>query len=286
MAKKSSKIISQNAPKPKEKMSGGAKFGITICLLVLAVLGFAIAERFGITGTNFLFRGEVITESDTASSPKHKNKQANTAKSNARTQKSAKAKTHDDEKRDASEDRDNRIEDAQDADDPTPNKRKKSSSSKKATTVAPFPLAIFFDISRNPQTWPAFVRLTRSRTISITDPETGISMGRMDIPARTVVKIIKVNANGTLDVFDRTGQKFQVDASGTNFSAAFMAAKTKPKKKPKKQPTKTVAKKQPQPRSDEPSKSDTETPKKQNARMSAFGTLITDEEWDEAEWED
>lgn len=268
-------------------MSGGAKFGITICLLVLIILGFAIAERLGVTGTNFLFRGEIVEESTFATKQAQRDTRTIPSPNKSPKQKSETSQKKNSGKRNTNTERDLKRNENTEADTPTANKRKKSSSAKKTTApIEPFPLAAFFEISRKPQTWPAFVRLTRSRSITITDPETGISMGRMDIPARTVVKIIKVNSNGTLDVFDRTGQRFQVDASGTNFSAAFTAAKTKPKKKPKKQPSKAVAKTQPQPKPKVQTRPVVSAPKKQDPRMSAFGTLVTDEEWDEAESED
>ncbi|MBQ8445879.1 MAG: hypothetical protein IJX22_05805, partial [Opitutales bacterium] len=68
MAKKTSKIIQQKAPPIKEKLSGGAKFGISLCIIAVAALAFAVAEHLGVTGTHFLFKGEPVAESGRASS--------------------------------------------------------------------------------------------------------------------------------------------------------------------------------------------------------------------------
>lgn len=106
-------------------------------------------------------------------------------------------------------------------------------------------------------------------------------MGRMEVPKGTVVKVHKVLPTGTLEVFDRTGQKFQVEASGTNFAAAFAAVKNKPKKKSK--PKKAVEKAPEKPEPEPIVAAD--TPKKEKSGsapvMSAFGVAFDDEEWED-----
>ena len=94
-----------------------------------------------------------------------------------------------------------------------------------------------------------------------------------------------MNANGSLDVFDRTGQKFRVEASGTNFSAAYAAAKVKPKKKPKKADKPAAVAKADAPKPSVPAEKKPARPASVPA-MSAFGVVIDDEEWDEAEAEE
>ena len=108
-------------------------------------------------------------------------------------------------------------------------------------------------------------------------------MGRMEVPKGTVVKVFKVLPTGTLEVFDRTGQKFNVEASGTNFAAAYAAVKNKPKKKSK--PKKTVAKAPEKPiEAPEPETSVASAPVKKEKSapvLSAFGVAFDeDEEWE------
>ncbi len=292
MDKKTSKIMSQKAPKRKEPMSGGAKFGIVVCVLVLAVLGFAVAERLGFTGTSLLFKGEIVLAEDdevspsaersgrgndstaTNSAPGAKSRGAVPAKSSANVSSRKKSGETESSKNTASA-------------KSSSAKKKNASSKKPAAVVPPFPLVAFEEISQRPHTWPGFVRLTRARNIAVVDSRTGTSMGRMDVPAGTVVKVQRVNANGSLDVFDRTGQKFRVEASGTNFAAAYIAAKNKPKKKPKKADKPAVVAKAEAPKPNAPVAAAEKKPARPAAvpAMSAFGVVIDDEEWDEAEAE-
>lgn len=289
MAKKTSQIIQQKAPPKKEKLSGGAKFGVFVCVIAVAALAFAAAERLGVTGTHFLFKGEIVEENEVASP-------SAVARTDRAEQGAVRGKT-------AGKTSGEKVADKKTSDgagkksgNTTSSKkssasRNKKSSSKKAKSPAqPLPLAAFVDISRKPHTWPGFIRLTRSRTISMTDPQTGASMGRMEVPSGTVVKVFKVLPTGTLEVFDRTGQKFQVEASGTNFSAAYAAVKNKPKKKSK--PKKVVAK---APEKAEPKNIPAVVvppePDRKKAGgtpvMSAFGVAFDeDEEWeDDADYE-
>lgn len=291
MSRKSSKIMSQKTPPKKEPMSGSAKFGIVACVVVLAALGFAVAERLGFTGTSLLFQGEVVLNADEASeSGRRGNADEAGAPAAAATRSTAEKARNAAEtpaqKKSAPAAAKSRTSVAK-----APAKKKSASAKKSAEPVPPLPLAAFEEISRRPHTWPGFVRLTRSRNIMIVDARTGTSMGRMDVPAGTVVKIQRVNANGSLEVFDRTGQKFQVEATGTNFAAAYAAAKNKPKKKAKKPPEKqpaVVAKTDaPKPEAPvpEPEKKPARTSSGSTA-ISAFGVVIDDEEWDEAEADD
>lgn len=261
---------------------GSAKIGIFIAIIIAGFLGFVVAERLGVTGTQIFHKGDVEDEEQIETDDDEE-------------------EYEDEEEEDEEEDDDEpgvdkkKKSDKKKADKSQKKRSSKSKKSSKAKSAEPtpaIPIALFHDISRQPHTWPAFVRLTRSRTISIVDRQTGISMGRMDVPARTVVKIVKVNPNGTLDVFDRSGQRFQVDASGTNFAAAYKSLKTKPKKKhtPKK---KVVAKKKPKAKPDKEDKpnpapvvASEPTRRPSGGGVSVFGTVITDEEWDEAELED
>ena len=283
MSSRPTKTASRNTP-PQKKSGGGKKFLVFVCVLALAAIGFAAAEKFGLTGTHFVF-GESGSASETGTSESPRRGDAE------KTGKPSKRPAKKTSPRDAAKNRGDaaRAEsDAPDSGKKSSAARKKSAAKKKAAKpVPPLPVAIFADISRFPHTWPSFVRLTRSRTISLIDPSTGYYMGRMDVPAGTVVKILKVNANGTLDVFDRTGQKFQVEASGTNFAAAFAAARNRPKRPPKKKEKPAEVAK-----AEAPEKAGTPAPaqpKKQaqpNRNMSAFGTVIDDSEWDAAEEED
>ena len=290
MSRKSSKIMSQTAPQKKEPMSGSAKFGIVVCAVVLAALGFAVAERLGFTGTNLLFKGEIVLNADDAAEDGRSGNpvpdEADApAVADARNV-PAKAKTASgspSQKKSAAATKSK-------ASDAKTSSKKKSAPTKKATApVPPLPLAAFEEISRRPHTWPGFVRLTRARNIAVVDPGTGASMGRMDVPAGTVVKVQRVGANGSLEVFDRTGQKFQVEASGTNFAAAYAAAKNKPKKKAKKPEKQTVAVAKPEtpkPTATAPASEKKPVRASDAPVMSAFGVVIDDEEWDEAEAED
>lgn len=293
MDKKISKIMSQKAPKRKEPMSGGVKFGIVVCVLALAALGFAVAERLGFTGTHLLFKGEIVLEPDDEVSPPsaersgHGNDPAATnsapvAKLRGTVPEKPSANVSSRKKAGETESSKN-IASAKSSSA----KKKNASSKKPAAVVPPFPLVAFEEISQRPHTWPGFVRLTRARNIAVVDSRTGTSMGRMDVPAGTVVKVQRVNANGSLDVFDRTGQKFRVEASGTNFAAAYIAVKNKPKKKPKKADKPAVVAKAEAPKPNAPVAAAEKKPARPAAvpAMSAFGVVIDDEEWDEAEAE-
>lgn len=284
MAKKTSKIIQQKAPPKKEPLGSGAKLGIGICILVVSALAFAFAERLGLTGTHFLFKGEtVIQDSASATREDAQADQPVSVQSKKSVEKQSGNQTSSGKK---SEGPDKKSSNGNSGKKSAP--KKKASSKKAKTPVQPLPLAAFVDISRKPHTWPGFIRTTRSRTISMTDPQTGASMGRMEIPSGTVVKIIKVLPTGTLEVFDRTGQKFQVEASGTNFAAAYAAVKNKPKKKskPKKAVAKSEGKPEPQPvvvaRPEPAEKNKSAT----SPAMSAFGVVAEDDEgWDDADYE-
>ncbi|MBQ6704526.1 MAG: hypothetical protein IJN19_00765 [Opitutales bacterium] len=289
MAKKTSQIIQQKAPPKKEKLSGGAKFGIFVCVIAVAALAFAAAERLGVTGTHFLFKGEIVEENEVASPSAVA--RTDRAEQGAVREKTA-GKTSGEKVADkkTSDGAGKKSGNTASSKKSSASRNKKSSSKKAKAPAQPLPLAAFVDISRKPHTWPGFIRLTRSRTISMTDPQTGASMGRMEVPSGTVVKVFKVLPTGTLEVFDRTGQKFQVEASGTNFSAAYAAVKNKPKKKSK--PKKVVAK---APEKAEPKNIPAVVvppePDRKKAGgtpvMSAFGVAFDeDEEWeDDADYE-
>lgn len=282
MSRKASKIITQSTPK-KERLGAFAKLGIAFCVLMLAALGFLLAERLNLTGTHFLSKAdqEETAPEETAipSAP--------AARTGTRRAKSVPA----DAKKNAAEP--TSAESRKNAKTPSgksaaPAKKSGKKSGKSAAgksaqpPTPPLPLSAFPEISARPYTWPAFVRLSRSRTISVVDMKTGASVGRMDVPAGTVVKIRKVNANGMLDVFDRTGQSFRIDASGTNFAAAFEAAKNKPKRKTvaKKKAAPEVAVKTPVPA--ESQKNGEPTGEKKRRFVSAFGSFDEDD-WDDAD---
>lgn len=286
MNKPTSSIFSSSLPCALEGFKrGSAKIGIFIAIIIAGFLGFVVAERLGVTGTQIFHKGDVedeeLIETD-EEEEEYENEEEENQEEEDDDEKPGIDKKKKSDKKKADKSKKKRI-----------SKSKKPSKAKASEPTPAIPTALFYDISRQPHTWPAFVRLTRSRSISVVDQQTGISMGRMDVPARTIVKIVKVNPNGTLDVFDRSGQRFQVEASGTNFAAAYKSLKTKPKKKhtPKK---KVVAKKKPKVKPDTEDKPEDPTPvvasepkrKPSGNRVSVFGTVITDEEWDEAEWED
>lgn len=287
MAKKTDQIIRQKAPPKKEPLGGGAKFGIFVCIAVVAALAFAAAERLGVTGTHFLFKGETVLQ-EGSRSREQVSPDADRAGKDVRENESS-AKKSDARATGKKDDSSSKKTDSSPTKKAADARNKKSSAKKADTPVQPLPLAAFADISRKPHTWPGFIRLTRSRTISMTDPQTGASMGRMEVPSGTVVKVFKVLPTGTLEVFDRTGQKFQVEASGTNFSAAYAAVKNKPKKKakPKKVVARNTEKTEPKnvPAIAVPPVSDK---KKSGATpvMSAFGVACEDDEWeDDADYE-
>lgn len=87
--------------------------------------------------------------------------------------------------------------------------------------VARLPIARFAEISAHRTTWPRTVRLTRSRTISLWDSERKEIMGKMKIPAKTVVEVLDVRADGSLFVLDCTGQAFSLLAADTDFARAY-----------------------------------------------------------------
>ncbi|MBP3301946.1 MAG: hypothetical protein J6L64_02275 [Opitutales bacterium] len=298
MAKKTSKIIQQKAPPKKEKLSGGAKFGIFVCIIAVAALAFiavaalafAAAERLGITGTHFLFKGETVEKSGAAPSSVTVSRTGKTEQGVVREKTAGKTSGEKVADKKTSAVAGKKSENATGSKKSPTSRNKKSSSKKAKAPVQPLPLSAFVDISRKPHTWPGFIRLTRSRTITMSDPQTGASMGRMEVPSGTVVKVFKVLPTGTLEVFDRTGQKFQVEASGTNFSAAYAAVKNKPKKKSKskKVVAKTSEKTEPK---NVPAIVIPPGPDRKKAGgtpvMSAFGVAFDeDEEWeDDADYE-
>lgn len=90
-----------------------------------------------------------------------------------------------------------------------------------AETHARLPIAHFASISKARTTWPRSVRLMRSRTISLWDAEHKVIMGKMEIPAKSVVVVLDVKADASLLVLDRTGQVFSVLAADTDFAQAY-----------------------------------------------------------------
>lgn len=85
----------------------------------------------------------------------------------------------------------------------------------------PFPVARFEEISRRRSTWPSFVKLTCSREITLWNEETKEIMGKMVIPAGSVVEVIDVRSGGVIEALDCTGQRFKILAADTNFSEAY-----------------------------------------------------------------
>lgn len=279
----------------KKKSNGTGKiFVAVLVVIVFAALCFAVAEKLDLTGTHFIFQGKADSELNISDETIDSDEQKPSSKKRGNADKNSSKK--------ANKSAEKSDKDAKSGDE---SKQKKATKSSKKTTssrsgkptatpVPPLPATAFPEISVKQSTWPNFVRLTRSRTISVVDTQSGISMGSMEVPAGTVVRIMKVNADGTLDVFDRTGQKFRVSASGTNFAAAYAAAKNKPKTK-KKPATKkvsdekaVVAKKDAPasaPATSVPASSSASDTKKSSGFISAFG-VVSDEDWDEAEAEE
>lgn len=85
-----------------------------------------------------------------------------------------------------------------------------------------FPLAKFPEISQKRSTWPRRVMLTRARTISLWDSDRKEIMGKMEIPAKTVVEVLDVRADGSLFVLDCTSQAFVVLAADTDFARVYL----------------------------------------------------------------
>ena len=119
------------------------------------------------------------------------------------------------------------IEDAEDFSDeaedaPTESEAEDSGApAASAKTHARLPIAHFASISKARTTWPRSVRLIRSRTISLWDSEHKVIMGKMEIPAKSVVVVLDVKADASLLVLDRTGQVFNVLAADTDFAQAY-----------------------------------------------------------------
>ena len=90
-----------------------------------------------------------------------------------------------------------------------------------AETHARLPIAHFASISKERTTWPRRVRLMRPRKISLWDAERKVIMGKMEIPAKSVVDVLDVKADGSLLVLDCTGQVFNVLAADTDFAQAY-----------------------------------------------------------------
>ncbi len=271
---------------PTRKSSGNGKIFFGLLLIVAAVGGFAFAEHSGLTGTHIFFKAST-QENDaggaTGSSPTSERtrdgKQASTAGGSA-TAKTSDAKKTSDKKNRASK------SDAK----PTSSKKKSAAGTASGTSVpAAETIPDFVTISRQNQTWPTFLKLTRSRNISISDPKTGISMGRMDIPAGTLVKVSNIFPDGAIVVLDRAGRVFQVSAGGTNFTGADHALRTRPEqrkganKKTEAKPVATATSSparqqatQKQTSTQPPPASSGNTPK----RVSAFGVF------DASDWDD
>ena len=87
--------------------------------------------------------------------------------------------------------------------------------------IPPFPVARFEEISRRRTTWPTTVRLTRARKISLWDEEAKVIMGKMEIPAGSVVEVLDVRSDGVLEALDCTGQRFKILAADTNFAELY-----------------------------------------------------------------
>lgn len=85
-----------------------------------------------------------------------------------------------------------------------------------------FPIARFTEIAKHRTTWPRRVRLTRSRTISLWDSERKEIMGKMEVPAKTVVEVLDVRPDGSLFVLDCTQQAFVVLAADTDFARVYV----------------------------------------------------------------
>lgn len=86
----------------------------------------------------------------------------------------------------------------------------------------PFPVSRFEEISRKRGTWPKFVRLTRARKITLWDDDSKEIMGKMEIPAGSVVEVLAVRSDGALEALDCTGQRFQILAADTNFAEMWI----------------------------------------------------------------
>lgn len=291
MSRQVSKNTRPQPPKNEKRRGVPAILGCVV--LAALVVGFLISERCGLTGTHFIFKDEAPaaeTQDATSAELKAAAKRGETPSADGKKKTpSAKKSAAGTKKSDAADGKSAERE---------PKSSRKAKSEKTSVpaakkdaqpTVPPLPRSAFPEISRRPQTWPVFVRLTRSRSIAIVDPQSGVSMGRMEVPAGTVVKVRKVGADGMLDVFDRTGQAFKIDASGTNFAAALEAvkiskvSKAKKKTKPKKAPE-TVAKTEPAPEA-APKAADAQpagTPKTPKKFISVFGT-VSEDDWDDAD---
>ncbi|MBP3302487.1 MAG: FUSC family protein [Opitutales bacterium] len=84
------------------------------------------------------------------------------------------------------------------------------------------PLAKFPEIAKKRTLWPRRVMLTRARTISLWDSDRKEIMGKMEIPAKTVVEVLDVRADGSLFVLDCTSQAFVVLAADTDFARVYL----------------------------------------------------------------
>lgn len=271
-------------PVVRSRKSAVGKIFSVVLALVAAAVGFFIAEKAGVTGTSLLFSPQenaVAAEENSGAE-----KSTRTREKSAR--KSAGEKVSDGEKKSVSEKNPSGAGGGKNVQKSLSPQKKKSAGTPQNTTIPDFGT-----ISQREDTWPTFVRLTRARNIALTDAQTGTAMGRMDVPAGTVVKVRSVLPNGTLVVFDRTGQIFQVSAQGTNFSEAYIAKKNKPKKKATKPKKTVVAQKVPEPKTaasakEQPARganSDASSGSGGNSakRISAFGVFEDSSSWGEDE---
>lgn len=87
--------------------------------------------------------------------------------------------------------------------------------------VDPLPVSAFAEIARYKYSWPKTVRLLQPREIILFDKARREIMGKMEIPAGTVVEVLAVLPDGVLEVLDRTEQSFRVLAAYTNFAEEY-----------------------------------------------------------------
>lgn len=231
----------QNNPgtTPQSKKNGaGTKFFIALGIIVVAVLGFAVAEKLGLTGTHFIVRDEAPVEETTpAKKPK---KTAETP--DAAAKKTAEDVADDDASKGKKKSKKSKKASSEKSSKKASSEKKSAKKDDFATRSEPFPREAFSYIAPRDYTWPRTVRLTRTRSISITDPQSGISLGKMEVPAGTVVSVVKVYADGRLDVRDSTRQIFSIEASSTNFADAYLAYKAEKQEAHKKAVAKKKAK--------------------------------------------
>lgn len=86
----------------------------------------------------------------------------------------------------------------------------------------PIPVAAFEEIAKYRRSWPKRIRISCDREIVVVEEETKEIMGRMGVPKGTIVEVLDVFPDGSLEVLDCTDQRFKILAADTDFAEQFL----------------------------------------------------------------